>query len=535
MTATRAVWLFVIAITLVRLATLGTADLEFDEAHYWMWSERLAPAFFSKGPGVAFAIRASTALFGPTEFGVRFFGPILAAGTTLLLFYFGKRLFGETAGLWTAISLNAAPIFNIGAFLMTIDPLSIFFWTAAMFTFWIACERISAGNAVASAGRPQFSWWWPATGLLIGLGFLSKYTNALEVISILLVLWFAPRLRGEFKRPGVYVMLVVVLLCTIPPIVWNKQHAWITLRHLRSRGNLEHGIGLHPAELLKFFGEHFLVYSPILFLALAWAVLARLRRINQQFKVLFLFWFGAPVFVFYFLLSFNQAAAPNWDALAMIGFGLLAIAFWEERIASRRWLKPAATIGLAIGLLMSAIALDTDLLRTMGFRLEHDPSNRMRGWKSATTELEKIRHDLETKLGERLFLIADERDRASEISFYLRDKELEGPGHPPVYITESQDILNQFSFWPRYDAFVEAPPSTSPTGEEAYTEEHGVNPFTGRSALFIRGHEGKHLPHNISAAFQSTEAIGTISVERFGKSIRRWQVFLCRNYRTLPL
>jgi 4-amino-4-deoxy-L-arabinose transferase-like glycosyltransferase len=168
MTSTRAVWSFVIVITVIRLLILSTTDLEFDEAHYWMWSERLAPAYFSKGPMVAFVIRASTAIFGATEFGIRFCSPILAAGTSLLLFYFTKRLFGETAGLWSAIALNVTPIFNIGAFLMTIDPLSIFFWTSAMFTFWTACER-----------SPQFSLWWPATGLLVGLGFLSKYTNAL--------------------------------------------------------------------------------------------------------------------------------------------------------------------------------------------------------------------------------------------------------------------------------------------------------------------------------------------------------------------
>src|SRR6202040_2225751 len=109
----RAVWLFVLTITGLRLALLGTTDLQFDEAHYWMWSERLAPAYFSKGPGVAFAIRASTMIFGSNEFGVRFWSPVLAAGTTLLLFYFAKRLFGETAGLWTAITLNVTPIFNI--------------------------------------------------------------------------------------------------------------------------------------------------------------------------------------------------------------------------------------------------------------------------------------------------------------------------------------------------------------------------------------------------------------------------------------
>src|SRR6478735_3752394 len=84
MSTTRAVWLFVAALTAIRLSLLAATDLSFDEAHYWMWSERLAPAYFSKGPGIAFAIRASTALFGANEFGVRFFSPVLAAATSLL-------------------------------------------------------------------------------------------------------------------------------------------------------------------------------------------------------------------------------------------------------------------------------------------------------------------------------------------------------------------------------------------------------------------------------------------------------------------
>src|SRR5881275_3532679 len=217
MSHTRAVWLFVLGLTAVRFTMLGTSDLSFDEAHYWMWSERLAPAYFSKGPGIAFAIRASTAVFGATEFGVRFFSPVLAAGTSLLLFYFARRLFGATAGLWVVIALNVTPIFNIGAVVMTIDALSIFFWIAAMFTFWLAVEK-----------SPSVSWYLPVTGLLIGLGFLCKYTNAFELISVLLVLALVPRLRREFKRPGVYLLIGMFILCTSPPIVWNAQHAWIT-------------------------------------------------------------------------------------------------------------------------------------------------------------------------------------------------------------------------------------------------------------------------------------------------------------------
>src|SRR5207249_707130 len=142
MTTTRAVWFFIVALTAIRLSMLATTDLEFDEAHYWMWSERLAPAYFSKGPGIAFAIRAS----------------------------------------------------------------------AAVFTFWLALEK-----------SPQFSWYWPLAGLLIGLGFLSKYTNALELVSIVLVLALAPRLRHEFKHPGFYLLLGIFALCTVPPIMWNAQ------------------------------------------------------------------------------------------------------------------------------------------------------------------------------------------------------------------------------------------------------------------------------------------------------------------------
>src|SRR5262245_41441379 len=213
-------------------------------------------------------MRASTVVFGANEFGVRFFSPVLAAATSLLLFYFARRLFDPTAGLWAVIALNATPIFNIGAVVMTIDALSIFFWMAAMYTFWLAVEK-----------SPNRSWCWPVTGLLIGLGCLCKYTNAFELISVLVVLTLVPRLRQEFKRPGVYLLIGMFVLCTIPPIVWNALHAWITLAHLRSRGNLERGFGFHPAEVLSFLAQHFIVYSPLLFLEFSWCVIACLQRL----------------------------------------------------------------------------------------------------------------------------------------------------------------------------------------------------------------------------------------------------------------
>src|SRR5437870_11969421 len=99
MSTTRAVFFFILALTAIRFSLLATTDLEFDEAHYWLWSERLAPAYFSKGPAVAFVMRASTAVFGANEFGARFFSSLVAGGTSLLLSYVARRLFSATPAL----------------------------------------------------------------------------------------------------------------------------------------------------------------------------------------------------------------------------------------------------------------------------------------------------------------------------------------------------------------------------------------------------------------------------------------------------
>lgn len=524
MSTTRAVWLFLLALTGIRLTMIGTTDLSFDEAHYWMWSERLAPAYFSKGPGVAFAIWSSVSVFGANEFGVRFWSPILGAGTSLLLYYLARRLFSEGTGFWLVIALNVTPIFNVGSFVMTIDPLSIFFWVAAMYSLWLATER-----------GPEFSWYWPLTGLLIGIGFLCKYTNALELISILLVLVLTPKLRREFRRPGLYTLLVAFAVCTIPPLLWNSQHAWATVSHLRSRGNLDEAPSFNPLELLTFLGVHFAIYSPLIFLSLAWAVIAGWRRAHRQFKGVFLLWFGIPVFAFYFLLSINQAANPNWDGLAFLSLGIFAASYWRERMESRPPLSRWAAVALALGLLMSLVALNTDLLRSSRVAFpRRDPADRMRGWRAAAGAVEKVRADVEKQLGQRVFMIADERDRASEFAFYFRDRRVEGPGHPPVYIPESQDIANQFSFWPRYDEFSANSSTATQTEGDIYTEE-GANSFVGRTALYVQANGKDDTPRSIRAAFETTDPVATIDVRRFGKLLRTYQVFVCKNYRTLPL
>ena len=65
--------LLVAATTLVRCWFIGSGQLGLspDEAQYWDWSRTPQWSYYSKGPLIAFINMAGTALFGPTETGVR--------------------------------------------------------------------------------------------------------------------------------------------------------------------------------------------------------------------------------------------------------------------------------------------------------------------------------------------------------------------------------------------------------------------------------------------------------------------------------
>ena len=147
----------------------------------------------------------------------------------------------------------------------------------------------------------------------------------------------------------------------------------------------------------------------------------------------------------------------------------------------------------------------------------------------------QVRTDFEKKNGRPVFLIADERDRAAELAFYLREPRVQGPGHPPIYIPESQDMVNEFSFWPRYDEFVPLPAGMVQDSNDVYTEEQGVNLFTGRDALFLLEGKKKRPPRSIEDGFRRVEQIATIEVRAGGQFLRQLQVYACYDYRTLPL
>ena len=533
--------LFLVAVAVIRLTIISHDELLADEAYYHMWSERLDWGYYSKGPGVAAAIRASTALFGATEFGVRFWSPILGLGTALLLTSLARRLHGDAAAVWTAILISVIPIFNVGGVLMTIDPLSIFFWVAAMWCVWLALER-----------SPRGTWFWILAGFSISLGFLSKYTNALQLVCIAVALLWVPRWRIEFRRGGFWTMCAVACLGALPPVIWNANHAWITATHLLERGGFGGG-GFKWTAFPEFFGLQAIVYSPLIFVGLLIALgrgwkEARGHRPGRAERARFLLAFTLPILAFYAVLALRRPGEPNWTALAYPSLCILAAMVWHERANVSRGAGVFAVAALLLGLVMSVAILDTDVIRQMGvtWPYKKDTSSRIRGWRATADAVGTVRRQIEKELGQKVFLIADKYQLAAELNFYLADKRLEQPGHPPVYMPESQEIQNQFSFWGRYDEFTE-PPAPSPalgakpnaasgTPANEMPETLGENRFMGRSALFITDSANLAAPPStLEQGFEEWKCVGRYEIKRRGLPVRTLTFFLLSRYQGMSL
>ena len=256
------------ALGAIRLFMTTRYHLIPDESYYWLWSKFPDWCYFSKGPMVAWAISLGTALGGDTEFGVRWPAVALHIATGALLFGFSRRLFGGPAAVWTLFVAMTIPLFAVGGIVMTIDPLSVFFWTAAAVACWHACKR------------PTWSGWM-LVGALIGFGFLAKFTNAIQGLCIALFLVLTRDGRAALRTPKPWVGGAVALVLTAPFWIWNARNGWVTMGHLADRGALDEPFRISFSEFFQFITLQAVVFSPLLWLgimvAIGWGIMRLIR------------------------------------------------------------------------------------------------------------------------------------------------------------------------------------------------------------------------------------------------------------------
>ena len=376
-------------------------DLSGDEAHYWDWSRQLDLSYYSKGPLVAYLIRSSCSVFGDTMWAVRLPALVLGVGTSLVTYLLTLRLFHSDRLALGAVLLNhIVPMFVAGSLLMTIDPPFFFCWALATYLL-----------AVVLFDDRRRTWPWPLIGVVIGIGFLAKYAAFLWLPTMLLVLWRdGPRGRRELRSRGPWVACAVALLFTIPVIVWNARHGWVSVMHVgKQTGSTAatEGGGLlgAPGRIAEFLAGQAAVIGPPLAVIIVAAALhaRRLRGQDSQApesrRTSFLLWVALPFFVLATLVNLRAKAQLNWPAPAYFTLMILLAWYLSTRLRSpetwrpwRPWFYPA----VAFGLLMMPVAHNFELVypliqwadrtitrpffgRDLSIR-QLDPTVKLRGW-----------------------------------------------------------------------------------------------------------------------------------------------------------
>ncbi|MDR2462760.1 MAG: glycosyltransferase family 39 protein [Verrucomicrobiales bacterium] len=463
------------ALTLWRLWYVSQLELIADESYYFLWSRHLDWSYYSKGPGVALVIWLGTHVFGDTVFGIRCGSVALSAGTAYCLYRLGRKLFGGAAGFFALLLAVVTPLFAIGSVLMTIDPVSVFFWTAAALAFWRAKDEVSG------------SGWWLLTGLLVGLGMLAKYTNIAELFCFALFCACSPAHRQRLWQKNFWLMTLAALVCLTPVVIWNYQHDWITVRHLWTRGSLDKHWQCSFNELWKFAQLLLAAYSPLFVIGILAAAVAGFRRWRDT-RFLFLqslFW---PLLLFYATLSLNKAAEANWVVPCFVSGFVLAVMLWWHWLAKR---KVPAGLFVTAGV---AVALTMTVAITIGawwrLPLRKDPLDRVRGWASLGAQV----YELQKEHGA-TFVIAPDYGTASLVSFYL-------PHKPRTYLVSAPGIRNQYSFWSDYS-----------------------DGFGNQSAIFVTTGSA---PETLRREFAKVELLKESYTVWRGQNIKKFKFYLCR-------
>ena len=512
-------YVLIVFLALIRLVYLaaGKIELSEDEAYQWTWSRHLALSYYSKPPLIAYIQFLGTAIWGDTAFGVRFFSPLIAAAVSLATFRFMARQVGSRWAFGVLLLVTATPLLAVGATLMTIDPLSVLFWMSALIAGWKASRETGTTR----------DWFW--TGLWMGLGFLSKYTNLFQWVCWILLFVLQPGARVHLRRPGPYLALLVNVVCTLPVLIWNAQNNWITLEHVSNDGRL--GQGWHPKVFEFLLTETFLL-NPVFFITSLVAVAVFVRRRRHNPFALYLFCMGAPLFLFYFLYSFHSRVYPNWIAPSILPlFCLLVVVARDSWAHQAVLLRRLLTSGTAFGLFLIVLLHDTNLLsklfqRTLPPRV--DTLRRVRGWSEQARIVENMRTQLSAD-GKPVFIIGDHYGLTSQLCFYMPSARVAvGSPRPVVYFRSTPHPENQFYFWPGY---------ASRKGENALYVQQVDDPPLPSGWLWKWIRKGQFEPSGppiappappaLSRQFGSVRSLGISEIKYRDRILRRIQLFAC--------
>jgi len=307
--ATRNAFCAVAILISLRFAVGAWLPLSFDEAYYWLWSKHLALGYYDHPALIAFAIRAGTAIFGDTEFGVRFVPLVASVAASWAVWRSAAILLAsERSGATACLLFNATLMIAAETMGATPDSLLI---AAASFLLW----------TMAKLGTTQDGRWWLAAGLAAGMSLFAKYTGFFLCGSLVFWLLASPAGRPWLRTWWPYAGALIALSLFAPTYYWNMTHDFISFRFQFGRM----GAGrANATNVLEFVGSQIALASPFV-LVLAGIGLARNSPLASPTRPLGVaaatVW---PALVYFSVHALHDRVQGNWPCFLYPALAVLA-------------------------------------------------------------------------------------------------------------------------------------------------------------------------------------------------------------------
>jgi 4-amino-4-deoxy-L-arabinose transferase-like glycosyltransferase len=397
----------------VYLLTISPIDLNFDEAQYWTWSRTVEWGYFTKPPMVAWAIAATTALFGDAEWAVRLAAPLAHAVTASALYLLGRAMFGGWAGFWAGFGWLVIPGVFFSSNIISTDALLLPAWAIGMFAFW----RLTVTRA----------WGWAiAVGVAIGLGLQAKYAMLyFPACMVLAALWVKPARDALTNWRWVPIALLALAIIA-PNIVWNAQNGFVTATHTAENLDVNPTHLFNLDELVEFLIGQALVVGPLIFaglVALFWRAGRRAAALSDEDK--FLLAFILPTLCVVTVIAFVTRANANWAVVSYAGAIVWTAGRFVGSKNGRRFLAAAAALNIAIGAAVVAAPFAPE------FSAQFKNVRASLGWEETARE---IALRAAGQPGEAPFtaVLVDDRATYFELAYYWRHARRAGAPLPPV-------------------------------------------------------------------------------------------------------
>lgn len=395
---------FSLALTAARILALvfGDPNLGPDEAQYWYWSQTPAFGYYSKPPLVAWAIAATTSVFGDAEWSVRLAAPLFQLGAAIFIFLTARKLSDERAAFWAGLGWLTLPGVFLSAAVITTDGPLLFFWSAALYFFVLWTDEKGEQRTACAA----------ALGLSLGLGLLSKYAMLYFAPGAVLALLAAPERRRRIEFPAIAACASIALIVLAPNIIWNARNDFQTIAHTAANANWTQSFG-HPEELLTFLGDQFGVVGPVMLLLIITAAAASFRTREANLRLLLAI--SVPALLIVATQAFIARAHANWAAVAYPS-AIIAATIFANNL---RWASTAIKASFGLHLIIGAGFLfaftSYDLADTVGASA---PFKRLRGWDSHGADIRNLAAGYDA-------ILSDDREVMGALLYYAR-------GAPPV-------------------------------------------------------------------------------------------------------